>query len=645
MTKHPKRPELTAVVIGDNFDARFAPFLRHSQWALKNIGALTALEGCLMWLARAPVTNVILVVSTEDETKLKELAHILHSYKAFFSGLVVSGKNVMSVGDAIREVQQRSLITRDFVLVHNVATICSSKLEEELARFRERRRADKNNSMTLLYTPTLGEMNPVIAFGKHSKKLVYYFKKERSTELYIEKDLYFNEIEVRRNLRDTGIAFCAPNIAAQFVDNFDFQERDDMVRELLVNEEILCQHIHVDVLAEKYAASTVTDYATLLDTQKLLMERWFFPILPESRTCKDAMRSVSTYGVRRCIYITAPKRQDLNKQYHKIKSCYRNVHFPASLTVGKDCRIENAVIDENVEIGTNVIIKNCHIGMNVVVGDNCRLSNCVISDNAVIGNNCSIHPKTFIGDGVVVPDCTASEEDIDDGSRGDRCRIVLAHLPEEEDYAASAKNSYYEARFKHRTGFWKNTHLERRRTRTISQLGDHVSEHHSEKEEIEEESDGTPFFKEQAVDNMGSAEHKTSNLILEINSSKLAYNMTMEEVAKNVFLAFLKLDYCSDLAAIKKLAKEWIHVFTNYYSPHKNQIQLLLALEEHSHAHPEVAKIANHIIHYLYSECDVLQEEAILEWFGTLQAESDMYAKVKPIVEWLQESSDEEDSD
>ncbi|KAK0409196.1 hypothetical protein QR680_004397 [Steinernema hermaphroditum] len=150
---------------------------------------------------------------------------------------------------------------------------------------------------------------------------------------------------------------------------------------------------------------------------------------------------------------------------------------------------------------------------------------------------------------------------------------------------------------------------------------------------------------QQAVDNMGSAEHKTSNLILEINSSKLAYNMTMEEVAKNVFLAFLKLDYCSDLAAIKKLAKEWIHVFINYYSPHKNQIQLLLALEEHSHVHPEIAKIANHIIHYLYSECDVLQEEAILEWFGTLQAESDMYAKVKPIVDWLQESSDEEDSD
>ncbi|KAK0393127.1 hypothetical protein QR680_000068 [Steinernema hermaphroditum] len=641
MAKHTKRPELTAVVIGDNFDPRFSPFLHSSQWAMKHLGALTALEACLIWLARTPVTNVILVVSTEDEKRFNELSSILHSYKTYFSGLLVSGKNIMSVGDAIREVEQRSLITGEFVLVHNVATICSSKLDEEFAAFRERRKTDKNNCLTLLYAQANHDMNPVIAVGRHTKKLMFYFKKERTLELDIKKDCYANDTEIRRDLRDTGIAFCAPSVAAQFTDNFDFQERDDIIRELLVNEEILCQHIHVEVLSDKYAASCVTDYASLLATEKLLMERWFFPIVPELRTFSNVNRNINTHGLRRRIYITASKEHVRIKQYHKIKSCYWNVCFNASLTLGRDCALENVVIEENVEIANNVTIKDCHIGKNVVIGNSCRLSNCVIGDNAVIGNNCNVTSKTFVGENVVIPDDTH----ITEGS------IILMHRPDEDDYTIGEKNSYYEVRFKHRTGFWKNTHLERRRARTVSQAGDHTGDHHSEKEEADDETDIMRFFNEisesmqQAVDNMESEEHKTSNLILEINSSKLAYNMTMEDVAKNVFLAFLKLGYCSDLDSIKSLVKEWLHVFNNYYSPHKNQIQLLLALEEYSNAHAGIAKIANHIVHFLYSECDVLQEEAILEWFGTLISGSDMYEKIKPIVDWLQESSGEEESD
>lgn len=55
-------------------------------------------------------------------------------------------------------------------------------------------------------------------------------------------------IILRKDLRSAGIAICAPNIGTQFSDNFDFKCVDDLIKEILVNEEILQQSIHVEIL-------------------------------------------------------------------------------------------------------------------------------------------------------------------------------------------------------------------------------------------------------------------------------------------------------------------------------------------------------------------------------------------------------------
>ncbi|PIO70482.1 hypothetical protein TELCIR_07664 [Teladorsagia circumcincta] len=112
--------------------------------------------------------------------------------------------------------------------------------------------------MTLIYSDSKAVKNAVVAVEKSTKKLKAYHRKEEPTQLDIDKSFFIGDAVVRQDIVDSGIALCSLNISTQFSDNFDFQHRDDVIREILVNEEILLQNIHVDVLPSYEAALCVT---------------------------------------------------------------------------------------------------------------------------------------------------------------------------------------------------------------------------------------------------------------------------------------------------------------------------------------------------------------------------------------------------
>lgn len=69
-------------------------------------------------------------------------------------------------------------------------------------------------------------------------------------------------VEIRHDLCDPEIAICSPSVLSLFADNFDFQTRDDFLRGLLINEEILASTIYVSELVSEEYAAKVKDWQT-----------------------------------------------------------------------------------------------------------------------------------------------------------------------------------------------------------------------------------------------------------------------------------------------------------------------------------------------------------------------------------------------
>lgn len=88
------------------------------------------------------------------------------------------------------------------------------------------------------------------------------------------------------NLVDTGIAVCTPSVPLLFADNFDFQTKEDFIRGLLLNEEILASRIYCRQVNQGYGA-TVRDWRSYQRITSDVIHRWTFPLVPDQPTTND----------------------------------------------------------------------------------------------------------------------------------------------------------------------------------------------------------------------------------------------------------------------------------------------------------------------------------------------------------------------
>lgn len=125
---------------------------------------------------------------------------------------------------------------------------------------------DDGTSMTVIYKrkspgiPTGEDL--VLVVDAHSKRLLFHQRQfnqktvdQRQCTLPLEIFTNHSEVEIRNDLSDPQIAICSPSVLSLFADNFDFATRDDFIRGLLINEEILQSTIYfAELSCEQYAA-------------------------------------------------------------------------------------------------------------------------------------------------------------------------------------------------------------------------------------------------------------------------------------------------------------------------------------------------------------------------------------------------------
>ncbi|VDP22646.1 unnamed protein product [Soboliphyme baturini] len=152
-----------------------------------------------------------------------------------------------------------------------------------------------------------------------------------------------DEMTVFTELLDANVTLCSPQVPQLFSDNFDFLTLDDLIREVLINEEILGNKVHVYLMKHGYV-SFVRDFHTYLVTSVNVLERWSYPIVPD-----------------RLLRVSTDKETLVASYVWKKKNVYYGVGFSAAGIAG--CVLSECIVRSHARLSEGVTVRSrCVVG-------------------------------------------------------------------------------------------------------------------------------------------------------------------------------------------------------------------------------------------------------------------------------------------
>ncbi|ODV98275.1 hypothetical protein PACTADRAFT_48064 [Pachysolen tannophilus NRRL Y-2460] len=397
---------LQAIVLTDSYETKFMPLTSVEPRCLLPLCNVPLIEYTLEFLAKAGVDEVYLMCcSHADKVQTYIDGSKWNQAGSPFKINTIMSLESRSVGDAMRDLDNRGLITGDFLLVSG-DVVTNIQFDEVLSAHRQRRLIDKDHIVTMVLTQasplhrTRSQSVPsTFILDKKTDRCLYYqdipsingLKASISVDPDLLEDV--DEFVIRNDLIDCHVDICSPLVPVIFQENFDYQYlRRDFVRGTL-SSDLLKKTIYAYITNEDYAAR-VESWQTYDAISQDILERWCYPIAPDSNLLEDQSY---TYESKH-IY----KEKDIRlSQSCKIGSC---VVIGSNSFIGDASQVENSVIGRNCQIGTNVIIKNSYIWDNSIIKDNCQIEHSIVASNSVINQNVKLNSGSVIGFNVVIGD-------------------------------------------------------------------------------------------------------------------------------------------------------------------------------------------------------------------------------------------------
>lgn len=403
-------------MLADSFETRYHPFTLEKPRCLLPLANVPLIEYTLEFLAMSGVLEIYVYCGSHTD----QVEQYLKSSKWYpgnstsspFTSLEIVKTTSRSVGDAMRDLDSRDLITGDFLLVHG-DLISNLPIDEALAKHRARRTADKNAIMTVILrsgglgshrTKTHG-VTPVFVIDPRGNRCLHYeeispFQSHKYVGIDPDILSEHTEFEIRTDFIDCGIDICTPDVLALWSESFDYEiPRRHFLHGVLKDYELNGKTIHAEIIQDYYAAraSNLQAYEAI---SRDVLGRWTYPLVPDSNLMKD-----HTYKF---------ERSGLCKENGVIlaRSCRigKKTVLGRDTSIGAGSVVSNSIIGRRCQIGKNVVIENAYIWDDVVIGDGTEVRRAVVASEVVVGRDCKVQEGGLLSFGVRIADSTALEK-------------------------------------------------------------------------------------------------------------------------------------------------------------------------------------------------------------------------------------------
>ncbi|KAJ1522960.1 hypothetical protein ONE63_002097 [Megalurothrips usitatus] len=647
-----KEDVVQAVVVADNFSDAFVPMTNDTPSCLLPLVNNCLLDHTLEWLSNSGVQEAFLFCSRHVE-KVKE--HIKNSkWNSDTNPLslnIIVSETCLSLGDAMRDLDAKGLIRGDFILVMG-DSVANVNLLPILEKHRKLQKTDKGLAMTVVYKyagPSHSGRAPqddvLVAVDKKTSKILFHQNRAASSDpkkVHIPMEIILERpsVDIYNDMLDTHISICSVSVLPLFSDNFDFQTRYDFIKGILMNEEILASSLAAYCISDREYAASVDSWHMYKNVTQNMIHRWTFPLVPDM---------LDIEGEKAYQYL----RGNVYKQHPVTLSRSSIVEDDSVIgggsKVGEDSTIQRSVIGRNCQIGKGVKIEDSFIWDGCIVEDNCSIQRSVVGNNCTVGRGAVLSQGCILGQGVYCPpgyqcnqrlQSTAGDEDFE--KIGESAYIVQLDDDDSDSEDGGTKQ------------IWNELFSNENFVDDVDGDSDVSSEMSDDSaRSVSPVLDDTKLFFNEVVDSLKRGfEDKLhcDNLILEINSSRYAYNVSMREVNLLVVKAILSLpksETDSYLSQLWQLLTYFMPILKNYIKNPVAQSDCLQALKEVGLAEKAFLSGVPKLLNVLYDQ-DILSEEVILKWFSDLKAEpetKDLCRVADPFIKWLKEAEEESESE